>query len=95
MEHEVELLLEWHLTKWSMALIHETSEAFESQHIKENIFCPFHFYAVSVYLPTQITSMLEPATGTLWSLFHYNQRVQGLIHTKAGSTLAPTICTTE
>jgi len=67
MEHEVELLLEWHSTKWSMSsLIHETSEAFESEHIKENIFCPFHFYAVSVWLPTQITPMLEPATGTLW-----------------------------
>lgn len=48
MEHEVELLLEWHSTKWSMSLIHEASEAFESEHINENIFRPFHFYAVSV-----------------------------------------------
>jgi hypothetical protein len=39
MEHEVELLLEWHSTKWSMSsLIHETSEAFESEHIKEKHF---------------------------------------------------------
>jgi len=65
MEHEVELFLEWHSTTWSIALIHETSEAFESEHIKENIFHPFHFYAVSVWLPTQITPMFEPATGTL------------------------------